>query len=362
MTETEFEKNEFVPIPLPSQIPEPPDLSKVPLSVIHSATVETLLSQTEDLMARLKVQIRRNAVLERRALDFEDKTVQLEKQMQTLQQQNEMFIEKDQTQSEKVRELQTQLESSTRELSLLELRYNETFALGQKKESEANRMMTDLNAQITELKKLIPLEQENIKIRDENNYFKSKIDELCTYIQRKEEDLLALKNQLTAKTDGITALEETIKKLKAQVDFNQKVIEEKAELENALIVKEREKEHAVKELHQTLAQQNQELQNLRAAYKAITQERHHAGTQLQTLEATAASLQRDNNELEKQVENLQNLWYKLQGEFEKEKTKNTALNKLNRELALQLHHKIAATGTEDEYFKKFLLQNHEMEP
>lgn len=361
MTENEFEKNEFVPIPLPSQIPEPPDLSKVPLSVIHSATVETLLSQTEDLMARLKVQIRRNAVLERRALDFEDKSAQLEKQAQTLQQQNELLTEKESSHLDKIRDLQTQLESSTQELSLLELRYSETFALAQKQESEANKIITDLGAEINELKKLLPLEKENIKVRDENNFFKGKIEELCNYIQRKEDELLSLKNQMTAKNDLITQNEDVIKRLKSQVEFNMKAIEDKAELENLLILKEREKEHALQQIQQDLSAHKQELQNIHQAYKTLQHEKYTVETQLRTLEDSSTGLNKDNSELEKQVENMQNLWYKLQAEFEKEKTKNTALNKLNRELALQLHHKISAAGTEDEYFKKFLLQNRDIE-
>lgn len=358
---TENEKNEFVPIPLPSQIPEPPDLSKVPLSVLHSATVEALLSQTEDLMARLKVQIRRNAVLERRALDFEDKSQQLEKQMQTLQQQNEVLIEKEQFQSEKLKETQTQLEASQKEMSLLEIRYSENFALSQKNEADSQKTITDLKSEVNQLKALLPLEQENIKIKDENQFFKGKIEELCNYIQKKEDELISAKNLMAQKELVIEQHEESIKKLNQQVNFNLKAVEEKAELENLIILKDREKEHSLQSLQHEVQKNRQELQNIHFAYQNLQNEKLHIESQLRTLEEASTGFQKDNSELEKQIENLQNLWYKLQAEFEKEKTKNTALNKLNRELALQLHHKISATGTEDEYFKKFILQNRDIE-
>ena len=92
---SDSETTDFVPVPLPFQVPEPPDLSKLPLSVIHSATVETLISQTEDLSARLKVQIRRNAVLERRALELEEQAKIQDKKIHGLEQQNEVLNEKD---------------------------------------------------------------------------------------------------------------------------------------------------------------------------------------------------------------------------------------------------------------------------
>lgn len=350
------DKNEFVPVPLPFQIPEPPDLSRVPISVIHSATVETLISQTEDLTARLKVQIRRNAVLERRALELEEATKTAEKELLSLRNQQEILLEKESSQSEKIRDLQTAIDSSKKELELLEIRYSELHSLHTKKEAETQTNLLDFEKKIKELERLIPLEKENFNLQDENSFLKKKIEELCSYLQKKEDEAKEFRALLQKKNETISIHESTIQSLTQQVELNRKAIEEKTELENALILKEREKEHATHQLSNDLMTSRQELKNLQLLVKNIHAERTQLASQLKTCEETINGLSKDNAELEKQIENLQNLWYKLQAEHEKEKIKTNALTKLNRELSVELQRSKTNTSYEDEFLKKYITQ------
>lgn len=353
--------NEFVPVPLPFQIPEPPDLSKVPISVIHSATVEALISQTEDLSARLKVQIRRNAVLERRALELEETTKTIEKQLHTLQYQQEVFQEKDSSQNEKIRDLQSQTDLQKKELELLEVRYSELNKLNRTKEDEATNTIQELQGKLTELEKLIPLEQENFKISDENNFLRKKIEELCIYLQKKEEEVKDHRAQVQRKSESITQMEQTIAGLQQQVEFNRKAIEGKTELENMLILKEREKEQATFQLSQDLMVTRQELKNLQMLTKSLTSEKIQMESQIRSCEETINGLSKDNSELDKQIENLQNLWYKLQAEHEKEKIKTNALTKLNRELSVELQRTKTTANYEDEYLQKYISKGKNIE-
>jgi chromosome segregation ATPase len=55
----------------PDELPPPPDLTGLPPQILHSGTVETLIGQNDDLMARLKFNIRRNAMLEQQILEQE---------------------------------------------------------------------------------------------------------------------------------------------------------------------------------------------------------------------------------------------------------------------------------------------------
>lgn len=358
---SDLEKNEFVPVPLPFQIPEPPDLSKVPLSVIHSATVETLISQTEDLSARLKVQIRRNAVLERRALEMEEKTKAAEIELQSLEEKYEILTEKESVQSDKLRDLQTQLENQKQELELLETRYAELHSLSQKKEEETAVTILDFQNKIKELERLLPLETENFKISDENQFLKTKIEELCSYLQKKEDEAKDLRHQIQAQKDGQTQSEQQIRVLQEQVNYNLKAAEAKAELENLLILKDRENEHKSAQIANEVMILRQELKNHQMMSRGLHSEKTQLESQLRTCEETITGLSKDNADLDRQIENLQNLWYKLQAEFEKEKTKNTALTKLNRELSVELQRSKSSPSYEEDFLKKYILQNKDLE-
>lgn len=190
---SDSEVNDFVAIPLPFQVPEPPDLSKIPLSVIHSATVETLISQTEDLSARLKVQIRRNAVMERRAIELEESAKAQEKQLSTIHQQFEILTEKENSHMDKIRALEENVAHQKTEIELLEVRYSEQTQVHRKETTETTTKIAQLEQQVSDLSRLLPLEKENFKLTDENTFFRTKIEELCQHLQTKEGEIRSLK-------------------------------------------------------------------------------------------------------------------------------------------------------------------------
>src|SRR5690242_19027163 len=52
------------PVALPSEIPTRLDVSNLPLPILRSGSVEALIAQNEDLMARLSVTLRRMSIME----------------------------------------------------------------------------------------------------------------------------------------------------------------------------------------------------------------------------------------------------------------------------------------------------------
>ncbi len=376
---TDSETNEFVPVPLPFQIPEPPDLSKIPLAVIHSATVETLISQTEDLSARLKVQIRRGAVMERRVLELEDAAKTQEKQLSTLRQQHELLTEKDSGHLEKIRALEESLSEQKNEIELLEVRYAEQSQLHRKETTDQTTKVAQLEQQVKDLSRLLPLEKENFKLSDDNAFFKTKVEELAQHVQSKETEIRGLKEHIIQMESIINERSEAIHQLKTQLesttqelrqqmelhtqevrkhtDMNTRAIEEKSELENLLILKEREKEHQVTTATSELMNMRQELKNTQVAFRSVQSEKAQLETQLKSTEETINGLSRDNSDLEKQIQNLQGLWYKLQSEFEKERTKTTALTKLNRELSVELQRTKTSPQYDEDFFKRYVNNN-----
>lgn len=362
---SDSEVNDFVAIPLPFQVPEPPDLSKIPLSVIHSATVETLISQTEDLSARLKVQIRRNAVMERRAIELEESAKAQEKQLSTIHQQFEILTEKENSHMDKIRALEENVAHQKTEIELLEVRYSEQTQVHRKETTETTTKIAQLEQQVSDLSRLLPLEKENFKLTDENTFFRTKIEELCQHLQTKEGEIRSLKEHiiklesiLNEKTSDISALKKHIEaqslELKNHSENNTKFIEEKSELENLVILKEREKEHELNRLANDLMAARQELKHTQVAFRSVQSEKVQFETQLKSTEETINSLSKDNSDLEKQIQNLQGLWYKLQSEFEKERTKTTALTKLNRELSVELQRTKSSPQHDEDFFKRYV--------
>jgi hypothetical protein len=80
---------------IPIELPPPPDLSNLPSHILHSGTVETLIGQNDDLMARLKVNIRRNSLFEQKILELENSNIEMTRANSSLLSQIQIYEEKD---------------------------------------------------------------------------------------------------------------------------------------------------------------------------------------------------------------------------------------------------------------------------
>lgn len=88
-------------IPLPNQSPSPVDIKNLPIEILQSQVVSDLVSQNEDLMARLSINLKRNAELESKITqesnkfrDYQRKTTLLNDQVLILKEKNRTVNEK----------------------------------------------------------------------------------------------------------------------------------------------------------------------------------------------------------------------------------------------------------------------------
>ncbi len=88
-------------IPLPNQSPVPVDIKNLPIEALQSQVVSELVSQNEDLMARLSINLKRNAELESKLIqegnkirDYQRKTTLLSDQVLILKEKNRTVSEK----------------------------------------------------------------------------------------------------------------------------------------------------------------------------------------------------------------------------------------------------------------------------
>lgn len=105
-------------IPLPDQLPEANDYSHLPPEVLHTSTVESLISQNQDLMTRLSVNIRRVADLEIALRNRDEGLRSIAAQKDAIQEEHEIV-------SEKYRMLKTQTDRTRLEKEALEKNFAE---------------------------------------------------------------------------------------------------------------------------------------------------------------------------------------------------------------------------------------------
>lgn len=94
-------------IPLPDELPMPPDVRHLPKDILKSATVENLLAQNEDLMARLKVSLRRLSVLELDNQKLATAADEARRRLSVAEDQSLILREKDSAWKEKAEQLHT---------------------------------------------------------------------------------------------------------------------------------------------------------------------------------------------------------------------------------------------------------------
>lgn len=277
----------FVPVPLPNEMPFPPDLSQLPVEVLHSGTVEMLIQQNEDLSSRLKVNIRRSARYEQEIFALKSSLQELE----NLKSQNELFREKDLLWQNKKKELEETIESYKKEMDLLNLKYSELhdsmqtqiseleanktqiekaltvtkFELDNSKISHKNELEkifneshSNLNLKMTEteqryqallaisatklrrLKNIIAkakkrfkeynidykqIKKDSAKYKEDTQLYRTKIEDLCLHIQKQENDARKIQAQLVENyEERIASFEAAIKSAKTQLTENSTTI------------------------------------------------------------------------------------------------------------------------------------------
>ena len=107
---------------IPIELPPPPDLSNLPSHILHSGTVETLIGQNDDLMARLKVNIRRNSLFEQKILELEHINIEMTRANSSLLSQIQIYEEKDLIVREKLNANSQDREATKEEIALQKLK------------------------------------------------------------------------------------------------------------------------------------------------------------------------------------------------------------------------------------------------
>lgn len=358
----DIEVDEFESVPLPDKVPSsviPPQDSQS----LKSRTVQTLLSQNQDLMARLTVALKRNIELEQKAEHQEDAYQRLQTQADSVKDQNEILSEKmkqadfeigrllDETSSleKKFAELYTAYQDKITHIQTLSYRLHRFLKYKKKIRFLVRPFIQNLKFKIEALHhESIQLKEDILKKNETISELKTKLQESFEHIQKItqnfEKDQLQLvqyhENRFSEISQNFEALQANYANANSKLSEQKKLIEELKENESSLQNK--------------AVYYERQFTDLDIAHKALTQEyeseKKNNSQRIQMLElqnqelsqkyaetlAAKNKLAQENQTLTDQLQSVQLLYQDNYQRTEDLKKMIEAQEQMNRELSQSL--------------------------
>ncbi|MEK7357595.1 MAG: hypothetical protein AAB250_14175 [Bdellovibrionota bacterium] len=341
-----------VPVPLPTEIPPPPNLSQLPAHILHSGTVETLIGQNEDLMVRLKVNIRRNGVLEQRILQQEQILEEIQAinaslvaQVQILQEKERLLrdrasgfdVRSDDMQSE-ILLLKTKLEAAEERRDELHAGLDFEMAFRRRVRKWVRPYINELRGQTEFLDS--QLNSREAALSDLRSRFEETIHQLQTLHRRHTEEKTQLVEQYEKRQEAIKAelakANTEVKYLREKATRLDETLSAKSQTDNQNIYLERK----IKDLESSLGGELKTFQEQAASFrkeaKALAVELATTCAELNEIRKERDEASAEKARVQDQFESLQAVWTETQKKMEASRLQQDALNKLNQELSRQL--------------------------
>ena len=330
-----------VPAPLPTEIPQPPDLSRLPSHIIHSGTVETLIGHNEDITARLMVNIRRNSVLERQMLEQERLNGELVQINGSLHSQLEVLQEKDRMTKEKSLQVDDRQDRLAEEIEYLESKADQLELANKQLRLDLRstirfqrRVRTWVRPLVTAMKTAIKTETKKREIADaQNSDLKARLGEAIQDNRSLESKFLRDQTKLVEQYETRLGALQNVKEKAQRFD---EAIAKRTETENKLILVERKRI----DIENSLTSEIKSLQNQMAQYrqesKILAAENFALKGDLQIKVTDYERLSDQFLRIQDQFESMQAVWSESQKRIEASKIQHETLNRLNQELSRQL--------------------------
>lgn len=331
----------------PVDLPLPPDLSHLPPHVLHAGTIETLIGQNEDLMARLKVNLRRNGLLEQQIMTQQKSNDELMRSHDSLMSQIQLLEEKDILQREKLSRSEAVQADMTSEIELCVKKIDQLLAKNKELESYS-RALRRIRRWVAPLVEKLTQETESAKktlLTKEAHLsdLRARLQEAVRHAQeierRATKDQAQIvdqyeKNQ-SALTNEIEKLRQETKPLREKAARIDQALKAEADSANRIVFLER---------------QNQELQksadSFRKEAKTLAAEALTRKTEMEDLTRRLEEAVREKERTQDQFESLQAVWSEAQKRLEAAKLQQDTLNRLNQELSRQLKEQRIASVSE----------------
>ena len=335
-------------IPLPSEIPRSPNLDEVPHYIKISKTVESLIGQNEDLMARLKVNIRQNTLLESQLQDQIQTTREMRNLNSKMSSQLEISIEKESLLREKLDSQDLELETIRETLNHSNVTMHQVSIL----KSYQRRVRLWVRAYISKMNYQIKLltqknkelENDVIEQQKKANGFKIKMNDAVYALQIKEREHQKNKIQLIEDFETQTykmnkenqnyAIE--TKSLKQKLQTFNETQKQLTQAQGQAISFERKYEDLKTQSEIQLTELNKNLHQFMTQAEIVKLQNEGLAKRNTELESQNRTLTVRNHEAMSRHEAMNVLWSETQLQRAQLKLKNEAIIKLNHDLSLKL--------------------------
>ncbi len=337
---------------LPDHLPVPVQRDRMPAELLRSATIESLISQNEDLMARLKVTLRRLALIENENQRLSAETSTEKKMASQATDRVLVMKEKDDLWKAKVDDLEKTKETIQQKLLSLQNIYQITKGQVDRLQKYHDRIRNHVKPFVQELKKY-------------SKSLEQRTEDLQANLDKKDAQLSDLRFQIVEISKHSKHQIEILEKKNWQVTehfeiLNQQVIQESSQLkelnttlsekvERLQVFKERadhlENENielrrrieASNERHQSdLVEVQAQSQNQSSELVRLTVEHQDAKDRLMEEFEYRQKLEKETFDLRHQLDGLRFMWNAKNDENEKLRQAQGALEKLNIDLSAKL--------------------------
>lgn len=330
-------------IPLPNQLPAAP---QIPIELLKSATVQSLISQNEDLSARLNVAIKRQMLLENENEILKTSSQGLQTQFAAFSDQILIWKEKEKFWKSKYEQLEqnySQLKGRFPELEEMEhsigryRRYHEKVKVQIKPFIQQLKTYAEnLGSEIRMLNKEIELRE--VREQQRETEFLGKIENLekALHAEREKQFIIVqgyekAREAMVEKVEGYSQLHLD---LEQSLQENKRLKELEDELKNALIVNQRGTESEIQSLNAQLAEMRSAWIRVSSLLEQQQQESLENSQQLNEKSKLLEQARRQMNELQAQLDTQRLLWGQQSHTLEALRASNFALERINRELSL----------------------------
>ncbi|MBX3022519.1 MAG: hypothetical protein KF799_12675 [Bdellovibrionales bacterium] len=307
-------------IPLPNQLPKGVDFSDIPAAALKSSTLEALITQNEDLMARLSVALRKSNELDERVASHEREAQNMRTRFETLKDQYLVMVEKDRMGNSRSAELTEQNLGYREKIAKLEKMYTDIFVQAQSFQRRLGR-----------------LERHRARMKRAAYSMRSQLQDAIGLREKVAEGQAQAEQITQSFAARLNEAREQVDIMRSKAAERDRMYNEKIEVENTLVLERRQFELSRTDASTRLDNLERETASLRLELKETLIDREDKTQELERLRSEIPSLRDERSRLTEQVESLQALWNHKQRELEQIDEKNKNLQKLNQNISVTLN-------------------------
>ncbi len=322
--------------------------SYVSKDLLKSATIENLISDNEEMMARQRMMTRRLATLEDLNQELQNENFQAKNQILNYADQVQVMKEKDNAWKAKVDELEAEkdklaLIAKQYENSQVEIerhrKYHDKIKYQVKPYIQSLKVSRDLaQKELDSLRSQIHLKDTQVKemrlqMQEILRQSKNQVEDM----QRQQQGLIEhFENQIQTLKDEKGHFEKGFNEMKVRLVQMQKAVETRAELENRVIELDRSKIEMKSQLEKETLRLQARLNDLESLKTRYEIENADLKNHIQDEHSTRLRHEEETLQLRRQMESLRFMWNQKNEESERQRKSLEALEQLNYSLSQKI--------------------------